>query len=557
MGVEDGDRVALVAENRPAWLIADLAIMAAGGITVPAYTTNTPADHAHVLSDSGACGVIVSTAALLARVAPALERAPACRFLVPIDAAGEGAALAGPDLAVAPWTALTGREPTAEERAELDARVAALARTDVACLIYTSGTSGLPRGVMQTHGGILANCRDARRLLDRLGVIAPAEGGEVFLSFLPLSHAYEHTGGQCLPLTLGATIHYANGLDRLAKDIAEVRPTVMTVVPRLFEVLERRMARDVARKGALAQAAWRRTLALGARRHRAGGRLPPPLALLDRLVGGPVRRQVGARFGGRLKALVSGGAPLDERVAETFVALGLPVYQGYGQTEASPVIACNRPGDVRLDTVGPPLDGVEVRIAEDGEILVRGETVMAGYWHRPDETAAAIVDGWLHTGDIGRLEPDGHLKITDRKKDILVSSGGDNIAPQRVEGVLVAEPEIAQAMVVGDGRPFVAALVVADADWQAAWARDAARPDDIAVLADDPAFRQAMSAAIDRANTRLARPEAVRRFLIAPEALTIEAGLLTPTLKVRRHAVLARYGDRLDALYGDGAGGGG
>jgi len=555
LGVTDGDRVVLVAENRPEWLIADLAIMAAGAITVPAYTTNSVADHAHVLRDSRACGAIVSTPALLAKVVPAAAEAPDCRFLIPVDPLPETAAPPPAGLTLAPWAALLTHQPTPAEAAALDAWVAALAPDDTACLIYTSGTSGPPRGVMQTHRGILANCRDAAALLARAGLSGDGAGGtgsgdepEVFLSFLPLSHAYEHTGGQCLPLLIGATIHYAARLDRLARDIAEVRPTVMTVVPRLFELLERRMEREAAERGRLALRAWNRTVALGTRRHREG-RLPFWLDLQDRTIGAAVRRQVAARFGGRLKALVSGGAALDERVAATFVALGLPVYQGYGQTEASPVIACNAPGDVRLDTVGRPLASVEVRIAADGEILVRGPTVMKGYWNRPEESAQALRDGWLHTGDIGRVEPDGHLRITDRKKDILVTSGGDNVAPQHVEGVLVAEPEIGQAMVAGDGRPFVVALIVPDPDWQAAWAAAEARADDLAALADDPDFRRALDAAVDRANRRLATPETVRRFLVAPEPFSLANGQLTPTLKVRRHIVLSAYGDRLKRLY--------
>ena len=533
-GLAPGDRVLLCSENAPHWAIADFAIMAAGGITVPAYTTNTVRDHAHVLADSGAALAVVSSAALGGRVAAAAADAPALKRIV----------------AVAPPAAEGGPEVTNWEQALADGAGAALddpAAIDgdsVACLIYTSGTGGAPKGVMLSHRAILANCFGAHDLLRELGL-----GEEVFLSFLPLSHAYEHSCGLMFPAAIGAQIYYAESIDSLTANLAEARPTVMTAVPRLYEVMRQRILSGVARQGGAKARLFHRAVALGRKRYEA----PDSLGLLDRLVDAAleklVRDKVRARFGGRLKALVSGGAPLNYDVGVFFTALGLRVLQGYGQTEAAPVVSCNRPGRVRLETVGRPVAGVEARIAGDGEILVRGPLLMDGYWGRPEDTAEALRDGWLHTGDVGEIDADGYIRITDRKKDLIVNSGGDNIAPQRVEGVLALEPEIAQAMAVGDRRPHLVGLVVPAEEFVGEWARGRGVEPDLSALAGDPDFRAAVGAAVARANAGLSRIEQVKRFAIAREPFTVENATMTPTLKIRRHEVLKRYGAELDALY--------
>jgi long-chain acyl-CoA synthetase len=535
-GIEPGDRVVLVAENRPEWAIADLAILRAGGITVPAYTTNTPADHAYILNHSEAKAVICSTPGLARRVLPAVAEAPAVVSLLFIEPMTP--ALPRP-LAIAHWDEALAQAAAlpACERSEQ------LSKEDIACFIYTSGTSGRPKGVMLSHGNIMANVGGAIRLLERVGL-----GEEVFLSFLPLSHAYEHTAGLFFPLAIGAQIYYAEGIENLANNFVETRPTIVTCVPRLFEVMRDRILRQVNRSGGLRAKLFHAAVALGARRYEQK-HLPPHLALADWLLERLVRRRIGERFGGRLKALVSGGAPLNYEVGLFFVGLGLPLLQGYGQTEASPVISCNPPGACRIETVGPPLEGVEVMIAADGEILVRGPNVMKGYWKDEVATARTLRDGWLHTGDIGALDPDGYLRITDRKKDIIVSSGGDNIAPQRVEGALVAEPEIAQAVVYGDQRPYIVALIVPDPAFVEEFAKTHGRPADARMLAEDPEFRAAIGRAVERANARLSTIERVRRFAVLAEPLTIDSGLLTPTLKVRRPLVVRKYRELLDTLY--------
>ena len=537
LGLHRGDRVMLVSENRPEWLIADLAIMAAGCVTVPTYTTNTERDHQHILENSGARAVIVSTAKLARTLLPAVMRSSACDMIVGMEPVRTGQSVAFHD-----WRALIAAHAPDVEAVSA---AATFARDDLACLIYTSGTGGAPRGVRQHHGAILHNIAGATALItEDFGW-----GDEVFLSFLPASHAYEHTGGQHFPVGLGAQIYYSEGLEKLASNIEEVRPTIMVVVPRLFEVLRQRIMKSIEKQGRLPTYLLRRALGIGAKDYE--GRMTPLDLPMKLILGRTLKPQVGKRFGGRLKAMVSGGAPLNPDVGLFFHSLGLTLLQGYGQTEAAPVISCNRPrAGIKMDTVGPPLKGVELKIAEDGEILVQGELVMHGYWHNAEETARVLKDGWLHTGDIGHLDGKGRLVITDRKKDIIINDKGDNVAPQRVEGMMTLEPEILQAMVAGDRRPHLVGLIVPDPEWVKEWAEEhGARPDTVA-LRGDPRFMRALMAAVDRVNTGLSVIEKVRRIIVADEPFTIENEQMTPSMKIRRHVIRKAYGDRLDALYG-------
>lgn len=542
-GVAPGDRVMLVSENRPEFCIADLAVMAIGAVSVPAYTTNTPRDHRHILTDSGASAVIVSTEKLARALLPAVHRVGGVRLLVameplpPLDLDGT---------ALRDWGGLMAAHSDAADAApEACAAAATATREDLACLIYTSGTGGAPRGVRQHHGAILSNVEGCA------AIIAEDFGweDEIFLSFLPLSHAYEHSAGQFFPIALGAQIYYAEGLDKLAGNIAEVRPTLMIVVPRLFEVLRARVTKAIAKQGRVPALMLDQALRLGTL--KAGGkRLAPWDRALDALLERSFRPKVRARFGSRIKALVSGGAPLTPEVGLFFQALGLTLLQGYGQTEAGPVISVNRPAaGLAMDTVGPPLAGATVRIAADGEILVRGEMVMHGYWHNPEETARALEDGWLHTGDVGEIDPAGRIRITDRKKDLIVNDKGDNISPQRVEGLLTLRDEIAQAMVSGDRRPYLVGLLVPDEEWLESWARAHGKVAHLDALKDDPAFVARLAEAVDRVNGELAVTERVRRFVIADAPFGLDNEMLTPSLKIRRHKIRAVYQSRLDALY--------
>ncbi len=544
MGIQPGDRVALVSESRPEWLIADLGIMAAGAVTVPTYTTNTERDHDHILRDSGARGAIVSTARLARELLPAAMDAGSVDFVIAMEPPKLAQSL---DLDVHLWKdVLAGSTGTV---AETRAAIAATTRDNLACLIYTSGTGGAPKGVMISHGAILHNCAGAREVIAELGLDDGLDRTEVFLSFLPLSHAYEHSGGQFFPLSIGAQIYYAESIDKLAANMAECRPTIMTVVPRLFEMLRTRVTRAIEEQGGTRARLFHKALALGEKRFIDRRSLSLAELLQNRVLDRLVRRKVQQRFGGRVKALVSGGAPLNSDVGLFFHALGLRLLQGYGQTESGPVVSVNRPGLVKIHTVGPPMKATEVRIAEDGEILIRGELVMKGYWRDEAATARTIIDGWLDTGDIGIIDDDGHLQITDRKKDIIVNDKGDNVAPARVEGLLTLEPEIGQAMLYGDRRPHMVALLVPDMEWAAKWAAENGKPADMPSLSADPAFHSVMDKAVSRVNQRLSSTEKVRRFAVATAPFSIDNEQMTPTMKIRRHVIVRRYKDVLDALY--------
>jgi long-chain acyl-CoA synthetase len=355
-----------------------------------------------------------------------------------------------------------------------------------------------------------------------------------------------------VPISLAAEIYDADGPDTLPANLHEARPTIMTAVPRLYETMHQRIQRGIQRERGVKRRLFERAVAIG-RKRIAGERLSLGDRMLDPLLDKLVRDKVRARFGGRLKAMVSGGAPLNPQIGGFFVALGVELLQGYGQTEAAPVIACNPPGRIRIDSVGPPLDGVEVRIAEDGEILVAGDNVMKGYWNDPEATARTLADGWLHTGDIGHVDADGYLHITDRKRDFIKNSGGDMISPLRVEGTLTLTPEIAQAMVFGDRRPFLVAVVVPDPEFAAGFAKEHGAAGDLPALAGHPGFHKAIGDVVARVNQELAPIERVRRFIIAREPFSIDNAQMTPTLKIRRHAIRAAYEAAFDALY-DGKG---
>lgn len=540
LGLEPGDRVVLISENRPEWVIADLAIMAAGGITVPAYATNTVADHLHIFDNSGARLVIVSTSQLAERAMAAASRADCQPGIIAMEPPPL-AQSSGIDLHS--WGAVLtiGREAGSD--VHISQFASEIRRDSTACLIYTSGTGGVPKGVMLSHGAILHNCFGALKVVEELGL-----EDEVFLSFLPLSHAYEHTAGLHFPISIAAQIYYADGIEHLASNMAEVRPTIMTAVPRLYESMRTRILKGLDKAPPLRRRLFQTTVRLGTKRIETGGLgMLETVAnlVLDRLVRSKVRQ----RFGGRLKAFVSGGAPLPYEVGMFFTALGVCILQGYGQTEAAPVISCNRPSRVRIDTVGPALDGVEIHIAHDGEILVRGELVMQGYWRDLATTRSTIDEqGWLHTGDIGLIDPDGAIRITDRKKDIIVNSGGDNIAPQRIESFLTLQPEIAQAMVHGDRRPHLVALIVPDPEWMEAWARANGRSD-LNALVHDSEFYRTISLAVNRVNAQLSTMEKIRKFSLLPDLFSVENSLLTPTLKIRRHLIREKFSDTLEALY--------
>ena len=512
-GVAPGDRVVIVSENRPEYPVAETALMAIGAVPVPTYTTNTAADHAHILRDSGARAAIVSSPSLAGILREAGRHAGNLDLLVVFDGPPDDA---GGSPRLMHWAGLVADTEPADDIA---LQAAAIPSDSLACLIYTSGTGGAPKGVMLPHRSILSNCRGAFELLRPLHL-----KDETYLSYLPISHSYEHTVGLFFLPSIGTEIVYCRGVEHLAADMLAIRPTILTAVPRVLEVIRSRVLTQVARQSPWRQALFRRAMELGLR-HVDRQRLGPFDWLLDLLLDHAVRAKVRARFGGRLKAAMSGGARLEPEVGRFFLALGLMIMQGYGQTEAGPVISANPPDAIRIDTVGRVLQGVQLALAGDGEILVRGDLVMQGYWGLPDATAAAIRDGWLHTGDIGELD-DGYLRITDRKKDMIVLSGGENVSPAKVEGMLMAEPEIAQAVVAGDGRSSLTALVV-PADGH----------DDMSA-----------AVAVSRVNMRLSVTERIRKHAVV-QPFTLENGLLTPTQKIRRMLVIRANSEVLSRLH--------
>jgi long-chain acyl-CoA synthetase len=519
-GVSAGDRVLIVSENRHEYPIAETALLAIRAVPVPTYTTYTVEDYAHVLRDCGARAAIVSTQDLANRIVAAYaasthpQAVEPLELLVMLDDPAPG--YTHPETRIARFSELDSDTAPPDD---IEAEAALIPATALACLIYTSGTGGAPKGVMLPHRAILSNCRGAYKLLQTVGL-----QDDVYLSYLPLSHSYEHTAGQFFMLSIGAEVAYGRGMESLAADMATIKPTIMTMVPRVLEVIRTRVLQGVRTAPPMKARLFHLALDLGLKKLD-GKRLLPHEWLLDKVLDKLVRAKVAERFGGRLRLAISGGARLDPDVGRFYLALGLRLVQGYGQTEAGPVISANLPLRIRTETVGPPLEGVDLRIADDGEICVRGDLVMDGYWGRPEETAAAIRDGWLHTGDIGVVEPDGYLRITDRKKDIIVLAGGDNVSPARVEGMLATQPAIAQSVVYGDGKSALSALIV-PADGY----------DDIAV-----------AAAVDLVNKRLTVTERIKRHaVVAP--FTIDNGMLTATQKVKRHVVRKTHADILEKL---------
>lgn len=545
IGVNPGDRVVLISENRPEWPIADLAIMSAGAYTVPAYTTNTVDDNTHILTDSGAKVVIVSSKKLAESVIPAANKADNVRTIISIETLQEE----DHGLEIINWYDLiASNRKMSNDIGDLTKNIS---RSDTACIIYTSGTGGRPKGVMLSHGAILSNCLGAHYLFEESNLLDL--NAEVFLSFLPLSHSYEHTAGLYMPISIGAEIYYAESIDRLSANMVEVQPTIMAAVPRLYENMYQRIVSGVKLKGGLSAKLFNKTVALGTKEYEQGlDKLNFLEKIQNRLLSKLVRDKVAGRFGGRLKAFISGGAPLNYDIGIFFHSLGVRLAQGYGMTETAPIVSCN-PLDlnrIKIDTVGPPVPRVEVKLASDNELLVRGELTMNGYWNSTKLTNEVLKDGWIHTGDIAEIDSDGYIKITDRKKDIIVNSGGDNISPQRVENALNFASEISQSMVYGDKRSHLVAVIYPSEEFLSVCQKNTDLELNLESIKKLDFFQQAIKKAVDKVNTNLSQIEQIRRFIIADENFTVDNGLMTPTLKPRRHQITKLYGNRLNELYG-------
>jgi long-chain acyl-CoA synthetase len=545
LGVRRGDRVAILSENRPGWLIADFACLAIGASDVPIYPTLPPTQIRYILADSGAVAIFVSTAPQLAKLQQIRAELPALRQVIGMDPDATGPGVMG----LADLYAM-GAEAEASGGADrFDAEARMAGPDDVATIIYTSGTTGDPKGVMLTHDNIWSNVTSALQVFS----IGPTDST---LSFLPLSHIFERMAGHYLMFYAGATIHYAESVDTVPANLIEVRPTIVTSVPRLYEKMYARVLENALAGGPIKKRIFFWAKEVGERwaEYALAGRRPPTLlgqqyTLAQRLVFSKLK----ARTGGRLRFFVSGGAPLPADIARFFFAAGLPILEGYGLTETSPVICVNLLERVRIGSVGPTIPGVEVRIAPDGEILTRGRHVMRGYLNKPEATGEALdAEGWFHTGDIGELDADGCLRITDRKKDLIVTAGGKNVAPQPIEQRVKASKYVANAVMIGDRRRFCVMLVVPNYEHLERWARykQLAFANHRGLIRL-PEVRAKMEREVFRTLEGLATFETPKKILLLEHDFSIENGDLTPTLKVRRRIVEQKYGRQIEALYAD------
>ena len=549
LGVTSGDRVALISESRPEWVICDMAILLLGAVTVPIYPTLNDSQVRYILGDAGVRIAIVSTKAQLDKVQAVRHLLPALEAVIVFDevAASRASVMGLAEVTTRGHSQMTSSWGTGKEFRD---RARAVSPEQLATIIYTSGTTGEPKGVMLTHANLVSNLYAAEEVLD----LGP---DDVALSFLPLSHGFERMASFLYLLT-GTTMIFAESFDTIGRDIALVRPTMITGVPRVYEKMQARIVEKGQATPGVKGSLFRWALGVGARRARAElrGRRPGPVtavqsALADRLVCSKIR----AGVGGRLRIIVSGSAPLPVTVLEFFCGIGLPIIEGYGLTETAPILTVNPLGALRAGSVGRPVKDVEIRIAPDGEILARGANIMAGYYNKPEATADVLRDGWFHTGDIGVIDDQGYLAITDRKKDLLVTSGGKKIAPQPIENTLKRSPLVAEAVVLGDRQRYATALIIPDFAALERRLKDLGRPpgerealvtrDDVVGLYEE---------IIDGLNRELAQYERIKKFAILPKEFSIESGELTPTLKVKRKVVEEKWREVILGLYGEAPG---
>ena len=517
--IKKGDRVLIVSENRPEWLIADLAILFNSAIAVPNYTTYTINDFAFTINDCKPVGLIVSNDQLLNKILEACKKINyKFNFIIYLN---ENKLEEAQN--IINFSDIKKKEINEELALSFfKEKNKGLLRVDPACIIYTSGTQGTPKGVILSHGGILKNCEGALEFLDFI-----KNSRSTFLTWLPLSHSYEHTV-QFVQLTLGAKIFYSESLDKLMNNLKIAKPTIMTAVPRFYTNLVNKIKINLQNQSNLKKIIFQKTLQLGEKKV-----LGVQMSFFEKIVNFIldliVRKKIKNQFGGKIRAFISGGGPLDYNVGLFLNSLGLPTLQGYGLTEASPVVSCNPINKIKIDTVGKIFKDVSVNIASDGEILVKGENLMLGYWNNKTETEKIIKNGWLYTGDIGEIDNEGYLKITDRKKDIIVNAGGDNIAPSKIENLLANYPEIIQSYIYGDKKNYLVALIVVSKE-----------------LEDR---KNKIKVSIDKVNQELSIIEKIKKFIIIDDPFTIENQMLTPTMKIRRHQIKKVFGEQIEKLY--------
>jgi long-chain acyl-CoA synthetase len=543
LGVEPGDRIALLSENRPEWLVSDIAILSAAAINVPVYPTLPSNQIEGLLNDAGVKIIILSTTEQLEKIKELQSKVPSLQTIVVMD-------LEEPESdSLRSFNSLQdqGRQAWQRDPAGYLKVRQGIGPQDVATIIYTSGTTGPPKGVMLSHANIVANVLGLSRVLD-------FDHKDSVLSLLPLSHIFERVA-HYLMFYCGVSIAYAESIEKVPLNMLEVRPTVVACVPRFFEKLHARVMESRKLSSGLKRMLTDWAFDVGGRhtRHVLEGTTPPPSLACQRFLASKiVFAKLQKRLGGRLRFFISGGAPLDPSLAEFFLSAGILILEGYGLTETSPVIAVNLPNRFRFGTVGPPLPGLEVRIAEDGELLTRGPSVMLGYYNRPEETREVIKEGWFHTGDIGHLDSDGFVTITDRKKDLIVTAGGKNVAPQPIERLLKASPVLLNAVVLGDKRPYLCALVVPNPETITDHAREQGLSfESYGALLQSPPIQEFLTNAVEKSTAGLASFETVKKVIPVEKDFTIEDGELTPTLKVKRRIVEKRFKNEIEALYAE------
>ena len=504
-----GDRCVLLSENRPEWLIVDISIMNAGGVTVPLFTTYSEKDYEYIINDCKPKICIVSNDIQFKKIEKFISNKTKVISIENFNQKIESI------------ESILKKKSNQEKATIFSNYNNKIIRKDLACIIYTSGTTGNPKGVMLSHGGILSNCEGAKEILDLL----TKKESPVFLTWLPLSHSYEHTV-QYVQITLGAKVFYAESLEKLLPNMLIAKPTIMTAVPRFYQNLYSKISLNFSKQKGFKKNLIENTILLGTKNLN-NEKLYFKEKVINFFCELLVRRKVKNQFGGKLKAFVSGGGALDHKIGEFLNSIGLPTLQGYGLTETSLVVSCNIPGKIKIETVGPPFRTNQVKIAPDGEILVKGENVMLGYWNMKKETEDIIKNDWLHTGDIGEITKEGNLKITDRKKEIIVNLGGDNISPSKIENLLCLNENIKQSFVYGDKKTYLVALIVSEIEEN----------------------KKEIENYLEKLNKSLSLVEKVKKFKLINEEFTIDNGMLTPTLKLKRKKILDKYIEHLEKLY--------
>jgi len=530
IGVKKNDKISIIADNSYQWCIIDLAIISLGGITVPGYTTSNEEEISYLLSHSETSIIFINSKLLpiIEKILPTLNK---IKYVVCVDELNTTKKFKFKKLLYTYRELIKIGSKNKNKQNLLRESIKKIKKDDVSCIIYTSGTSSQPKGVMLTHGSILSNIVGANELVKEIKV-----KDHRFLSIIPLSHAYEHTAGFFLPIYIGAEIYFNDNRDQIVSDLLSVKPTLMTAVPRLYEVLYKKINNQLATQNKVTQKLFYKTVALGTKTFKGFN-----LSLIEKaenlILDKIVRKKLQRKFGGNLQAFISGGAALNEQVGLFFQSLGINILQGYGQTECSPLISCNPINKIKIDTVGVPIKGLKVKLSKEKEILVRGDSLMKGYWKDKNNTDKVIINGWLHTGDLGFIDDEGYIKISGRMNEMIVNSGGENIAPVPIENLLLEHEEIEQAMVYGHNKPFLIALLVPNENLLNSNSNNVQN------------LTTQFQGIINNINKDLSPTKRIRKFIILEKYFTIDNNMLTPTLKIKRHKIFSNYYNEIQKLY--------